>query len=178
MNFMTPKVDVVVVGCGLFVDFMLNFIKFFYSASGHRQINWIMSSKEFEGPSDMQIWAFVTRSQWRVSDTQVTIKAHGPFCIALDFYGICSIHGKKAICVSLSCYNKGIAAQVSIVYVFPVDDNGYLIWKSSWKSAGFKIINLIRYLFPARSSCHCGYASWWCFIYSYPVTIRERIANA
>ena len=85
---------------------------------------------------------------------------------------------KKAICVSLCCYNKGITAQVSIVYVFPVDDNGYLIWESSWKSAGFKIINLIRYLFPARSSCHCGYASWWCFIYSYPVTIRERIANA
>ena len=31
--------------------------------------------------ADMQIWALLTRSQWRVSDTQVTVKAHGPLVL-------------------------------------------------------------------------------------------------
>ena len=32
-----------------------------------------------DGPVDMQIWVLLTRSQCSVSDTRVTVKAHGPF---------------------------------------------------------------------------------------------------
>ena len=32
----------------------------------------------YDGAVDMQIWALLTRSQCKVSDTRVTVKAHGP----------------------------------------------------------------------------------------------------
>ena len=32
----------------------------------------------YDGAVDIQIWAFLTRSQCKVSDTQVTVKADGP----------------------------------------------------------------------------------------------------
>ena len=32
----------------------------------------------YDKPVDMQIWALLTRSQFRVSDTLVTVKVHGP----------------------------------------------------------------------------------------------------
>ena len=32
----------------------------------------------YDGAFDMQIWALLTRSQCRISDTRVTVKAHGP----------------------------------------------------------------------------------------------------
>ena len=32
----------------------------------------------YDKPVDMQIWALLTKSQFRISDTQVTVKVHGP----------------------------------------------------------------------------------------------------
>ena len=32
----------------------------------------------YDGPVDIQLWALLTRSQCKVSDTQVTVKACGP----------------------------------------------------------------------------------------------------
>ena len=35
----------------------------------------------YDGPVDLQIWALLTKSQCRVSDTQMNVKAGGPFVI-------------------------------------------------------------------------------------------------
>ena len=45
----------------------------------------------YYGAADMQIWALLTRSQCRVSDTQVTVKALGP----LVHCGKCTISWRK-----------------------------------------------------------------------------------
>ena len=47
----------------------------------------------YDGAVDIQIRALLTRSQCEVSDTQVTVKAHGPLVkgILLEIKGI---HGK------------------------------------------------------------------------------------
>ena len=42
----------------------------------------------YDGAADMQIWALLTRSQCRVSDTQVTIKALGPLFSLNIFFSI------------------------------------------------------------------------------------------
>ena len=37
----------------------------------------------YDKPVDMQIWALLTKSQFRISDTQVTVKVHGPLFVDL-----------------------------------------------------------------------------------------------
>ena len=44
----------------------------------------------YDGAVDIQIWALLTRSQCKVSDTQVTVKACGPLvCPKLWFTKLC-----------------------------------------------------------------------------------------
>ena len=52
VNFMTPRLRVVVLGCGHIGDKvkMLNFIKIPTLVLGTGQTNWIMASKEFDKP--------------------------------------------------------------------------------------------------------------------------------
>ena len=54
----------------------------------------------YDGAVDIQKWALLTRSQCKVSDTQVTVKAHGPLVYYLD-------HALCLCCIGffLSVYN-------------------------------------------------------------------------
>ena len=40
----------------------------------------------YDGAVDIQIWALLTRGQCKVSDTQVTVKAHGPLVMRNKHY--------------------------------------------------------------------------------------------
>ena len=42
----------------------------------------------YDGAVDIQIWALLTRSQCKVSDTQVTVKACGPLVDTYDWLRI------------------------------------------------------------------------------------------
>ena len=42
----------------------------------------------YDGAVDIQIWALLTRSQCKVSDTQVSVKAHGPLVISNQFFAL------------------------------------------------------------------------------------------
>ena len=59
----------------------------------------------YDGVIDIQIWALLTRSQCKVSDNQVTIKARGPL-VFLFFFVISSFSWQQVwACISQECYN-------------------------------------------------------------------------
>ena len=59
----------------------------------------------YDGAVDIQIWALLTRSECKVSDTQVIFKAHGPLIINyLDLFHLC-------VCIYFFCYFFNIFCQ-------------------------------------------------------------------
>ena len=86
INFMTPRAEVLILGHGhmshysnlLLYQYTVHWLLLYYGILMLFSDAIVDFYFFFDEAIDMQIWALLTRSQCRVSDTQVTVETCGP----------------------------------------------------------------------------------------------------
>ena len=114
----------------------------------------------YDGAVDIQIWALLTRSWWKVSDTRVTGKPCGPLVgweiPILSNQGSCHIKGVKCKYMQHTGYWQLIKSQVTKIIFLP-----FLVFKVGFKFREFFVMYMHALVdnFNLYISVHCWFIS-------------------